>query len=80
MTEYQTSIVFYFGMQIENIFLKNEVLYLDNFFEMIMVELLNDYKKYDNANKSLLDSINDYIYNNKEKIEKLIEKYDIINK
>lgn len=68
MTEYENECMIYLAIQIlEMLELKNKWLLIDNYYEKIRF-IANDYKQYDNNNKSLLDSINDYINDNKEKI------------
>ena len=74
---YRSKCMFYLGIEIIKILeLEDKFLYIDNYYDMIF-ELYDDYEKYDNTNKSLLDSINDYIYNNIDKIkERLIKVID----
>lgn len=74
---YRCKCMFYLGIEIIKILeLEDKFLYIDNYYDMIF-ELYDDYEKYDNTNKSLLDSINDYIYNNIDKIkERLIKVID----
>lgn len=47
--------------------LEENLLYIDVYFDKIK-EIYQDYKKYDNKNKSLLDSICIYINDNESKI------------
>ena len=53
-------IEFYLSILIRDSLLKDEFILIDNYYNAIK-ELVNDYKKYDNNKKSLLDSVNDYI-------------------
>ena len=48
-------------------------MYIDVYYNTIK-EIYEDYKKYDNKNKSLLDSIHDYINKNEQKILKQVSK------
>lgn len=65
MNNYDCECIFYLGLQVQKTLEeKNKVwLYIDNYYDSINI-IYEDYKKYDNTNKSLLDSINDYIDNN----------------
>lgn len=65
--DYDLMCILYLGMEINEILLKNKHLYIDLYYDKIKV-IYNDYKKYDNNNKSLLDSILDYINDNKTQI------------
>lgn len=70
MTDYDCECIFYLGIQIEKTFssiLKEQWLLIDEYYNAVK-DIYEDYKNYDNKNKSLLDSINDYIDNNKRKI------------
>lgn len=58
--------IFYLGIQIIKAF-EVKFLCIDFCYDKIK-EIYEDYKKYDNGNKSLLDSVNDYIDNNKQEI------------
>ena len=61
MTDYDCECVFYLGIQISKTFgLEKKWLLLDEYYNGIKI-IYEDYKKYDDKNKSLLDSINDYI-------------------
>lgn len=61
MNNYDCECIFYLGIQIEKTFnLEKKFLLIDEYYSSIKL-IYEDYKKYDNKNKSLLDSINDYI-------------------
>lgn len=61
MTDYDCECIFYLGIQISKTFnLEKKFLLIDEYYSSIKL-IYEDYKKYDNKNKSLLDSINDYI-------------------
>lgn len=61
MTNYDCECIFYLGIQISKTFnLEKKFLLIDEYYSGIKL-IYEDYKKYDNKNKSLLDSINDYI-------------------
>lgn len=64
--DYDTMCIFYLGIQIMKAF-EVKFLCIDFYYDKIK-EIYEDYKKYDNGNKSLLDSVNDYIDNNKQEI------------
>ena len=71
---YRNKCMFYLGIEIIKILeLEDKNLYIDEYYDMIF-ELYDDYEKYDNTNKSLLDSIDDYIFNNSDKIRKKLIK------
>lgn len=64
MNNYDCECIFYLGIQISKTFsLEKKWLLIDEYYNEIK-EIYEDYKKYDNKNKSLLDSINDYIDDN----------------
>ena len=65
--DYDLMCILYLGMEINEILLKGKYLYIDLYYDKIKI-IYNDYKKYDNYNKSLLDSILDYINDNKAQI------------
>lgn len=65
--DYDLICILYLGMEINEILLKDKHLYIDLYYDKIKV-IYNDYKKYDNNNKSLLNSILDYINDNKIQI------------
>lgn len=74
MRDYDCECIFYLGLQIEKMLsLGEKWLLIDEYYNAIK-EIYEDYKKYDNKNKSLLDSINDYIYDNRAFIGEKIEK------
>ena len=62
----------YLSVCITQTFLSNvKHIYIDKYCEAIK-EIAMDYEKYDNKDKSLLDSINDYIDKNKDYIKNKI--------
>lgn len=64
MRDYDCECIFYLGIQISKAFdLEKKWLLIDEYYNGIKT-IYEDYKKYDNKNKSLLDSINDYIDDN----------------
>lgn len=72
--DYKSECIFYLGMEImKALLLEEQPMYIDVYYSTIK-EIYEDYKKYDNKNKSLLDSINDYINNNEQKILKQVSK------
>lgn len=74
--DYKSECIFYLGMEIMKallLLLEEQPMYIDVYYNTIK-EIYEDYKKYDNKNKSLLDSINDYINNNEQKILKQVSK------
>lgn len=61
MKDYNCECIFYLGIEIiKYLKLENRYLYIDEYYNVIK-EIYNDYQKYDNKNKSLLDSIDEYI-------------------
>lgn len=61
MRDYDCECIFYLGIQISKTFnLEKKWLLIDEYYNGIKT-IYEDYKKYDNNGKSLLDSINDYI-------------------
>ena len=61
MSDYDYECIFYLGIQISKTFeLEKKWLLIDEYYNGIKI-IYEDYKKCDNKNKSLLDSINDYI-------------------
>lgn len=61
MRDYDCECIFYLGIQISKAFdLGKKWLLIDEYYNGIKT-IYEDYKKYDNNGKSLLDSINDYI-------------------
>ena len=53
--------------------LEEQPMYIDVYYNTIK-EIYEDYKKYDNNKKSLLNSIHDYINENEQKILKQVSK------
>ena len=72
--EYKSECIFYLGMEImKALLLEEQHMYIDVYYDIIN-EIYEDYKKYDNKNKSLLDSIHDYINENEQKILNQVSK------
>lgn len=72
--EYKSVCIFYLGMEImKALLLEGQHMYIDVYYETIK-EIYEDYKKYDNNKKSLLDSIHDYINKNEQNILKQVSK------
>lgn len=65
-------LIFYLGIAIRQMN-SDKFVVIDEFYNEIR-ELAIDFKKGDNYNMSLLDSVNYYIDNNKEKINKIVDK------
>ena len=83
MKENREEIIFYLGIEIiqmlilskKPIWWLKENLYIDLYYKEIR-KLYKDYKQYDNKNKSLLQSIHDYIDENEQKIlDKIITAF-----
>lgn len=72
--DYKSKCIFYLGMEImKALLLEEQHMYIDVYYNTIK-EIYEDYKKYDNKNKSLLDSVHDYINKNEQKILKQVSK------
>lgn len=65
--------IFYLSMILYENYLKNDVVLLDLYYDNI-TKIYNDYLNYDNKNKSLLESINDYIEIRKDFILELLNE------
>lgn len=62
--EYNNEIKFYLALQIlKQDEFKDKFLIIDNYYKELD-NIVEDYKRYDDKNKSLLDSIDNYIKNN----------------
>ena len=73
--EYKNEVMFYLSHNIMREFLSNNDYVLIDIFYEVMQEITEDYlKNYDNANKSLLDSINDYIILREKYIKENLQK------
>lgn len=73
-TRYDVDCMMYLTLEILKILdLEKEPIYIDLYCDVIP-KIYEDYKQYDDPNKSLLDSINNYIYNNIERIREEIKK------
>lgn len=72
--DYKNECMFYLGIEVMKMLLfEGQHMYIDIYYDTIK-EIYEDYKKYDNNKKSLLDSINDYINKNEQKILKQVSK------
>ena len=72
--DYKSECIFCLGIEImKALLLEEQYMYIDVYYDTIN-EIYEDYKKYDNKNKSLLDSIHDYINENEQKILKQVSK------
>lgn len=58
--EYDSEYLFYLSIILYDKYLKNKNILLDIYYIKIF-SIYNDYLNYDNSNKSLIESINDYI-------------------
>lgn len=68
MKNYDCECIFYLGIEIiKMLLLEGQFMYIDLYYVKVK-EIYEDYKKYDNNNKSLLDSIHDYINANEQNI------------
>lgn len=77
MTAYDNECIVYLALEIlKYLELEKEHVYIDVYYQTI-VEIYEDYKLHDNTNVSLLDSINNYIESNKDKImERLNDSFE----
>lgn len=75
--EYENEVKFYMGLQIAQLEeFKDKMILIDNYYEELNI-LVKDYiEDYDNKNKSLLDSINDYINDNYDFIIEYCTKWN----
>ena len=72
--DYKSECIFYLGIEImKALLLEEHHMYIDVYYDTIK-EIYEDYKKYDNNKKSLLNSIHDYINKNEQKILKQVSK------
>jgi len=72
-TEYDNECITYIALQIaKSSYYKDSWCYINIYYEIVK-ELYEDYKKHDNNNKSLLDSINDYLNEHEEEIKEKLE-------
>lgn len=68
MTDYGCECIFYLGLEIlKCLMLEQNFMYIDEYYNAVK-RIYEDYKEHDNKNKSLLDSIHEYIDNNEQKI------------
>ena len=78
-TKYDVDCMIYLALQIESIIYKNKNGFMIDTYSEEIKNIYEDYKKHDNKNKSLLDSINDYVYSHvttiKEKLNKAFSDY-----
>ena len=72
--DYKSECIFYLGIEImKALLLEEQPMYIDVYYDTIK-EIYEDYKKYDNNKKGLLNSIHDYINKNEQKILKQVSK------
>ena len=70
---YDTECMIYLSLEIlKLLLLEGNHMYIDVYYEEIK-KIYEDYKKYDNPNKSLLDSIHDYINNHEQELLNRLE-------
>ena len=67
-TGYDLEVMIYLALEIREILYEEKHFYIDIFYEEIK-KIYEDFEKHDDANMSLLDSINKYIDENKESIK-----------
>lgn len=73
LKDYDCECIFYLGIEIMKLLeLEDKCLYIDEYYIQIK-NIYEDYKNYDDNDKSLLDSIDSYINNKYDEIEKRIE-------
>lgn len=75
--KYDNECIVYLSLEIlKYLELEKEHIYIDTYYETIL-DIYDDYRKHDDDSVSLLDSINNYIENNKDVIlEKLNDAFD----
>lgn len=72
--DYKNECMFYLGIEVMKMLLfEGQPMYIDIYYDTIK-EIYEDYHKYDNNKKSLLESIHDYINKNEQKILKQVSK------
>ena len=65
---YDNMCMVYLALEIlKSLLLEEQHIYIDVYYEEIK-KIYEDYKKYDNSDKSLLDSIHDYIDNHEQEL------------
>lgn len=70
---YDNECMVYLSLEIlKSLLLEENHMYIDVYYEELK-KIYEDYKKYDNPNKSLLDSIHDYIDNNEQELLNRLE-------
>lgn len=73
-TKYDNVCIVYLSLEIlKALLLEEHFMYIDIYYDEIL-NIYEDYKKEDNSNKSLLDSIHDYINNHEQDILNRINK------
>ena len=73
-TRYDNECIFILGIEIiKMLLLEEQSFYIDAYYGYIL-EIYEDYKKYDDNKVSLLESIHNYINKNEQKILSKIEK------
>lgn len=65
--KYYQECLFYLSTEIYSMYLKSDAILIDIYYEK-MCEITNEYMKHDNKNKSLLDSVLDFIHEEKDYI------------
>lgn len=63
--EYIMELRFYLSIILYDKYLRDDVILLDLYYDSIN-KIMKDYLKYDNTNKALIESINDYIEERKD--------------
>lgn len=76
-SKYDNECIVYLALEIlKYMELEKEHIYIDTYYDTI-TSIYEDYKKHDDSNVSLLDSINNYIEENKDIImEKLNDSFE----
>lgn len=73
-SDYDCECIFYLGIEIRKMLLLEEhFMYIDLYYEKVK-EIYEDYKKYDDNSKSLLESIHNYINSNEQNILKQLKE------
>lgn len=77
-SKYDKECMMYLSIQIiRSLIAKDKYIVIDLFTDLIE-DIYEDYKKYDNPKKSLLDSVNDYITTNEDDIKQMIYERGVI--
>lgn len=73
-TRYDNECIFILGIEIiKMLLLEEQSLYIDAYYKYIL-DIYEDYKKYDNNKVSLLESIHNYINKNEQKILNIVSR------